>query len=166
MFHMKHTYILPLMAIISACATSAPAPGADAPVSAQAAVAPQRPARMLPKAIVYKTNVPCTDNVVISLNNDGTGVLSYPAPTDVSADSAPLQLPDGWLLDRRGIGPNPAFISMTYRQYAALRSAPSPAELLRMVLPDVHVTELRRLSMTPQQAEADTAAVMAEIRSE
>ena len=121
---------------------------------------------MLPKAIVYKTNVPCTDNVVISLNNDGTGVLSYPAPTDVSADSAPLQLPDGWLLDRRGIGPNPAFISMTYRQYAALQSAPSPAELLRMVLPDVHVTELRRLSMTPQQAEADTAAVMAEIRSE
>ena len=55
---------------------------------------------------------------------------------------------------------------MTYRQYAALQSAPSPAELLRMVLPDVHVTELRRLSMTPQQAEADTAAVMAEIRSE
>ncbi|MDE6271057.1 MAG: hypothetical protein K2M12_09430 [Muribaculaceae bacterium] len=116
--------------------------------------------KVLPKALVYRTNVPCPDKVVISLNTNRTAVQSFPAPTDVSAASAPLPLGHGWWLDRRGMGPNPAFIDMTYEQYAALKQAPSPAELLKMVLPDVHVTEARRLDMTPAQAAADTAAVL------
>ena len=35
-----------------------------------------------------------------------------------------------------------------------------PDELMKMVLPDVYVTDLMRLDMTPQQAEADTALVV------
>lgn len=115
----------------------------------------------LPRAIVYRTNVPCPDKVVISLNADRTAVLSYPAPTDVSAASSALPLADGWWLDRRGMGPNPAFIDMTYSQYAALSQAPGPAELMKMIIPGIEVTEVRRLDMTPQQAAADTAAVNA-----
>lgn len=118
---------------------------------------------MLPRALVYKTSVPCVDNVAISLNDSRTAVQSFPAPTDVSAASTPIVLPDGWLLDRRGLGPNTAFITLTYEQYAALPSAPTTAELMKMIIPDARVTEARRLSMTPQQAAADTAAVIAEL---
>lgn len=118
------------------------------------------PAQMRLKALVYKTSVPCAQNVAISLNSAGTAVQSFPAPTDVSAASEPLQLPDGWLLDRRGLGPNTAFIRLTYAEYAKLAQAPSTAELMGMILPDAHVTEMRSLPMTPQEAAADTAAVL------
>lgn len=150
------------MALLSACHTSKPADRHEAAsdVVAVPVAAPVRTLQAMPKALVYKTNVPCADNVAISLNPAGTAVQSYPAPTDVSAASAPLQLPGGWLLDRRGIGPNTAFIRLTYAEYAALPQAPSASELMAMVLPGVHVTEARRLDMTPQQAAADTAAVV------
>lgn len=116
-------------------------------------------------ATVYRTSVPVDSFVAISLNQARTAVQSFPAPGDVSAASVPLQLPDGWLLDRRGIGPNTAFIRLTYTQYAALPTAPSTAELMSLIIPDARVTDVLRLSMTPQQAAADTAAVIAEIRA-
>lgn len=149
---------------LTACgtATKAAAPGSDAGLAQAAPSVAASPAQYArPRALVYKTNVPCPDKVAISLNSSRTAVLSYPAPSDVSAASAPLPLADGWWLDRRGLGPNPAFIDMTYGQYAALPTAPSPAELMKMILPDVRVTEARRLDMTPQEAAADTAAVNA-----
>lgn len=149
---------------LTACgaATKAAAPGSDAGLVQTAPSVAASPAQYArPRALVYKTNVPCPDKVAISLNSSRTAVLSYPAPSDVSAASAPLPLAGGWWLDRRGLGPNPAFINMTYEQYAALPAAPSPAELIKMILPGVHVTEARRLDMTPQEAAADTAAVNA-----
>lgn len=148
------------MGACSAASGVADKPDTAAPQQAIQAPAAATGAKALRKAFAYKTNRPCLDNVAISLTPDGKAVQSFPAPTDVSAASAPLQLPDGWLLDRRGIGPNTAFISMTYAEYAALKQAPSTAELLKMVLPGVHITEGRRLPMSTQAAEADTAAVM------
>lgn len=170
------TLLIPLIAAatLASCHGSSPAasarpemapPAPDAP----AAMAPERiagnTAAMVARATVYRTSVPVDSFVAISLNDARTAVQSFPAPSDVSAASVPLQLPDGWLLDRRGIGPNTAFIRMTYTQYAALPTAPSTAELMRLIIPDARVTELMRLSMTPQQAAADTAAVVAEIRA-
>ncbi|MDE6542146.1 MAG: hypothetical protein K2L74_09040 [Muribaculaceae bacterium] len=167
---MKLHMIFPALALLAGCRGTAPAAAdtAAAPEVVQAApeAAPaQAPARMLLRATVYKTSVPCADNVAIGLNAAGTAVQSFPAPSDVSAASAPLQLPGGWLLDRRGIAPNTAFIRLTYAQYAALPEAPSTAELMKMIIPGARVTEMRRLSMTPQEAAADTAAVMAEINA-
>lgn len=149
---------------LTACgaATKAAAPGSDAGLVQAAQPVAASPAQYArPRALVYKTNVPCPDKVAISLNSSRTAVLSYPAPSDVSAASAPLPLAGGWWLDRRGLGPDPVFINMTYEQYAALPTTPSPAELMKMILPGVRVTEARRLDMSPQQAAADTAAVNA-----
>lgn len=165
---MHKSAIMCAATVVLACSCSpkatTPAAGtaavADKPIAAPVVLTGQGTAKMLPKALVYRTNVLCPDKVVISLNPSRTAVQSFPAPTDVSAASAPLSLGHGWWLDRRGMGPNPAFIDMTYEQYAALKAAPSPAELMNMVLPDVHVTEARRLDMTPAQALADTAAVL------
>ncbi len=159
---MKIVKILALMLPLAAAACHAPQqaqPAADAPEAAPAK-APERTVSMLPRALVYKTSVPCADNVAISLNPAGNAVQSYPAPGDVTAASAPVELPGGWYLDRRGLGPNTAFISLTYEEYSRLKQAPSPEQLMKMIIPGAEVTEMRRLDMSPSQAVADTAAVI------
>ena len=96
-----------------------------------------------PKAIVYRTSVPCSDLVPVQLSADGTSLISYPAPGDISeARSTPLQLDGGWWLDRRGIGPGTAFTTYTYADYAALQAPPSESDLMAAIIPDARVTEM------------------------
>ena len=84
--------------------------------------------------IVYKTKKNYDKNVGILLSEDKKTIVSYPHPTDVSAQSYPTSLKDGYLLDNRGIGQNVAFISLTYEEYATLKTPPSTTELLNMII--------------------------------
>lgn len=82
--------------------------------------------------LVYRTKGDLKNNVPIMLSGDGKTILSYPHPKDLRATdglSVPVELENGWLLDRRGIGMNTAFLGMTYSEYAALENAPSLTEL-------------------------------------
>lgn len=117
-----------------------------------------------PRAHIYKTNGNYNAKVAVGLNAAGNALISYPAPSDVSAESAPIVLTDGYLLDRRGVGRSTAFIDMDYSRYSQLKAAPSPDQLLKMIIPGAKITTLVTLPMTTQQALADTAAVNALIR--
>ncbi|MBD5225631.1 MAG: hypothetical protein HDS68_06680 [Bacteroidales bacterium] len=119
----------------------------------------------MPKAVAYRMSGDYADNVAIALTADGESILSYPAPTDLGKDSPPVSLGGGWWLSRCGISANSVFTTYTYATYSALKQAPSPEELLKAVIPGARVTRIERLSMTPQQALADTAAVCAELRA-
>ncbi len=88
----------------------------------------------LQPTIVYKTKKDYNKNVAIYLSEDKKKITGYPHPTDVSANSYPIPLKDGYLLDNRGIGKNTAFISLTYEEYAALKKAPSIEELENMII--------------------------------
>lgn len=121
--------------------------------------------RALPRAVIYKTDGDYRDNVPVTLNAAGTALVSYPAPSDLTERSAPLQLADGYLLDRRGVSMNTRFTRYTYARYRKLDAAPSPATLIDSIIPGARVTELHRLNITPQQALSDTAAVNNLIRS-
>ena len=126
--------------------------------SVQVAVTPQPiggESRFIPKAIVYRTDGNFYDKVPITLNADRTEVTSFPAPTDLSERSMPLHLSDGWMLDRRGVGPNTVFTSYTYKEYMALPQAPSPTELLAHVIPGSGITSLVELPLTMTQASSD-----------
>ena len=95
--------------------------------------------------IVYKTSADYLNKVPIALNEDGTKVMSYPAPSDLrfGEDLAmPVQLKKGYLLDMRGVQPNTAFTSYTYEEYFALDAAPSPQELLDKVIDPDPFTEM------------------------
>ena len=88
---------------------------------------------MLVPIIIYKTHGDYRNLVPVTLNADGTGIISYPAPGDVGRNgrySTPVEIDDGYLWDRRGISANSAFTDYTYEQYAALQSAPSTDELM------------------------------------
>ena len=95
----------------------------------------------LPKARIYKTNGDFAQLVPITLNSARTEVVSYPAPSDLR-DAAPVALSDGWLLDRRGISYQSAFLTMTYAEYAALNQPPTRGQLLGLVKPGARITEI------------------------
>lgn len=108
-----------------------------------------------PKAIVYRTSVPCPDLVPVQLSADGTSLISYPAPGDISeAHSTPLQLDGGWWLDRRGIGPGTAFTTYTYAEYSAMAQAPSQSEILAHIDRKAYITDMYALPLTASEAAA------------
>jgi len=114
----------------------------------------------VPRAVVYKTNGDYADHVFVNLASDGT-ILSYPAPSDVTASSSGLPV-GSWLLDRRGgIGENSRFLKWTYSEYATLGGVPSKAEILAAIIPDAQVTAVRVLPVSASEAIADPNLVRA-----
>lgn len=111
----------------------------------------------LPQAIAYRTSAPAADYVPVNVNPEGNAIVSYPAPGDITDNSRPLKLDDGWWLDRRGISPLSAFTTYTYAEYAKLPSAPSAEQLLGSIQPGIHVTEMISLPMKVGQATVATA---------
>ena len=87
-----------------------------------------------PPVIIYKTTRDYSRNVPVTLNADGTKIVSYPAVSDVRSLPYPTPLADGFLLDNRGIGQHVAFLSYTYEEYAALPKTPTAAELFEKII--------------------------------
>ena len=91
----------------------------------------------VPPVIIYKTKKNYAKNVAIIMSDDKTQILSYPDPSDVYKNGNycyPTRLKRGFLLDNRGINKNVVFLSMTYEEYAKLKSAPSLEEMGKMIL--------------------------------
>jgi hypothetical protein len=89
-----------------------------------------------PSVIIYKMKSDYSKYVPVTLSEDKSKVVSYPDPKDVYYNGQlayPTQLIKGFWLDNRGIGPNSAFIRLTYEEYAKLPTAPTPDELYAMI---------------------------------
>ena len=105
----------------------------------------------VPNATAFRMNGDYAGNVAVTLNKDG--VLTYfPAPSDITADSAPLPLGDGWWLNCQGLGPNSVFTKYTFAEYSSLPATPSPAEIKGAIIPGSHVTEFIELPMRMNEA--------------
>lgn len=137
--------------------------------AAPAAISAASPGRVIssqvPKAVIYRMYGNATAaNVPVTLAASGNGqILSYPAPGDIIGQE-PVELADGYLLDRRGVGANTVFTKWTYAEYSVLKQAPDASELKAAVIPGTGVRDIHVLDMTLSQALADTAAVNREIR--
>ena len=82
--------------------------------------------------IIYKTRNDYYQNVPVTLNREKSRLVSFPAPSDVYYQgelALPIELKDGYLLDRMGIGPNSAFTSYSYQKYADLDNPPPIDEI-------------------------------------
>lgn len=82
-----------------------------------------RPVAALRPVIVYKMSGDYADLVPVTLGSDGK-IVSYPDPVDITENSSPVALGDGWYLDRRGVSASSAFTDYTYAQYHALEHVP------------------------------------------
>jgi hypothetical protein len=98
-----------------------------------------------PPTIVYKTKGDYAALVPVTLSEDKSEIVSYPAPADMMVHgvlATPIALRDGYLQDIKGIGPNVAFIKMTYEEYSKLTTAPTIKELYAMIVDKDPITEM------------------------
>lgn len=95
--------------------------------------------------IIYKADAELQNLTPVTLSDDGSQITGYPAPSDLKHHGqlrTPTPLADDYWLDNRGIGPQTAFITLTYSQYASLPAAPSADELLKMIKASNAITEM------------------------
>lgn len=97
------------------------------------------------RVVLYRTRTDVRDRVPVMLDKDGTTILSYPAPSDLQAEDGlalPVELGQGWLLDRRGVGLNTAFLDISYADYAGMEEVPPLSELQDAILDRDPLTDL------------------------
>lgn len=95
--------------------------------------------------IVYKTKANYNTLVPVILSDDRTKIISYPHPSDLKTGSnfpLPVILNNGYLLDKRGIGKNVAFLKITYEEYSKLVNTPNINELYNLIIDKNPLTEL------------------------
>jgi hypothetical protein len=98
-----------------------------------------------PPTILYKTNDVYHDKIPVLLSEDKKIIINYPHPKDVFFNgnlAMPSKLVKGYFLDNRGIGKNSAFLSLTYKDYAQLESAPELSEMEKMIVDKDPIIEL------------------------
>ena len=106
---------------------------------------------MVPDATAFRMSGDYANNVAITLTPDGE-IMYYPAPSDISADSEPIGLGDGWWLNTQGFGQNTVFTKYTFAEYASLPQAPSLTQLKQSIIPGAKVTEFVKLPIKLNQA--------------
>jgi hypothetical protein len=90
-----------------------------------------------PPCLIYKTKSDYSKNIPVILSDDKTTIISYPDVKDVYYKGIlayPTVLNDGFLLDNRGIGPNVAFLTLSYEQYSKMNKTPSAIEFFQLIL--------------------------------
>ena len=100
---------------------------------------------MPPVAIIYKTKADYSKNVPVTLSEDKSHIVSYPAAQDVYTNGSlayPAELEKGFLLDNRGVNVNSAFLKLTYEEYAKLKPLPGTDELYKMIIDKDPITEM------------------------
>ncbi len=138
---MKSTFLIVfLCSVFAACTVTEKSPKKNEtdPASPQAGVPG-------PRCIIYKTRNDYRNKVPVTLSRDRSVIVSYPDIRDIRTKdgfSLPGLLADGYLLDNRGIGPDVAFLSLTYEGYAALQKTPQAGELFREIIDKDPLTEM------------------------
>jgi hypothetical protein len=98
-----------------------------------------------PPALVYKTRADYAKLVPVIMNDAKTAIVSYPGPNDVKNSQGyllPVPLKKGYLLDKKGIGKNVAFLNITYEEFAKLSEPPSMEQLEKLILDKDPLVEL------------------------
>ncbi|MFO7722833.1 MAG: hypothetical protein R6V49_06380, partial [Bacteroidales bacterium] len=91
----------------------------------------------LPQLIIYKMKRDYQYMVPVTLNQEKTAIESYPGPGDLYVHgelAIPVELGKGYYLDIKGIGPNTAFLKMSYDQYSKMGDTPTAEELYGLIL--------------------------------
>ncbi len=119
---MKSKYLFGLVLLfVMACSSSEEDSSQSNEVKTKKMEIGGKPVSALRHIIIYKTRYNHYHSVPVLLNAEKTEVVGYPAKEDLLMGDGffalPLQLEDGWLLDRRGISKNSAFLAISYTEY-------------------------------------------------
>ena len=106
-----------------------------------------------PRCIVYKTRADYSQFVPVTLSPDKSKIVSYPDVKDIYFNGQlayPTRLIDGYLLDNRGIGPDVAFLKLTYAEYSKLAGVPLVGELFKLILDKDPLTRMYECGLRSQ----------------
>lgn len=120
---------LAAMTVLTSCARKS-APNVSSATSAQVTVPG-------PPCIIYKTKGDFSRLIPVEMTADKTKLASFPDVADIYREGElayPTQLVDGYLLDNRGIGPDVAYLKLTYDDYRKLDSTPAASELMNAII--------------------------------
>lgn len=110
-----------------------------------------KPVNAIPKATAFRMNGNYADNVAVTLNADGS--FSYfPDPKDITENSKPISLGNGWYLNRQGISANSVFTKYTFDEYSKLKSVPCIEELKASIIPGSKVVGMQKLPFSISEA--------------
>ena len=90
-----------------------------------------------PPVIVYKTKKDYFDKVPVTLSDDKSRIVGFPAPSDLKVNGKftyPTRLKSGYLLDNRGIGKNTAFLRFSYEDYYNMDNIPTAERLFNYII--------------------------------
>lgn len=110
-------------------------------------------AKSHPCVIIYKTNSDYADLVPIGLNASKTRVESFPAPSDLYRSgklAKPIDMGNGYLLDRQGISVNSVFLNISYEEYKRLRNTPNPSWFMDNIKDKKPFREFYCIDMYPE----------------
>lgn len=119
-----------------------------------------------PPCIIYKTRSDYNNLVPVILTHDKSSISSYPGIKDIYYNqklSYPAILSNGYLLDNRGIGPDVAFLNITYEDYSRMEKTPDVAELWKRIIDKDPLVEM--YDCGPRSKYADPEAELNEIIS-
>lgn len=120
---------------------------------------------VMPNATAFRMSGDYNNNVAVTLAPNGD-LLYFPAPTDITADSEPISLGDGWWLNCQGFGANTAFTKYTFAEYAALTQTPSIEQIKLSIIPGAKVTEFVELPIKLNDAIQNPKAAAALLKNQ
>lgn len=158
--------ILPVLMIAGCAKKNMPVTLPDAvevePVQQVVKPIESRPLAMVLKATAFKMTGDYSNNVAITLTPEGE-VSYYPAPSDISESSRPVDLGNGWWLNRQGISPSSVFTKYTFEEYSKLPYVPTPQELKAAVIPGASVSDWHQFSIPASQAMQNLPQIKSEL---
>lgn len=145
---MKNFFLIAPVALLLGCSShnnTITIPVASVPVQQTGMVA------VRPQATAFRMSGDYADKVAVTYDSNGR-LVYYPAPTDISKASRPIDLGNGWWLNRQGLSANSVFTRWTFDEYKALKKAPTAEEIKEALIPGACVTDMQTLPVPASEA--------------
>ena len=147
----KYLFLMIGVMVMMGCARKNTGVVIEDPVVVQKVREIASPVKSIPNATIFRMNGNYAKNVAITLNGEGQ-LVYFPAPSDITADSAPVDLGDGWWLNCQGFGANSVFTKYTFAEDSELVTTPTPEQLKMEIIPGSKVTEFREVPVSVTEA--------------
>lgn len=154
----KHTYVKDTGAVFGYTASNVKNVTETVKTPIPTTVLPTGQKNFIPSATAFRMTGDYSDNVAITIGPDGN-LTYFPAPSDITADSKPVNLGDGWWLNRQGLSSGSVFTKYTFAEYAALDRVPTPEQLKNAVIPGAFVTQMVQLPFKTGEASQNIEAI-------
>lgn len=104
------------------------------------------------KALLYKTLPDYRQKVPVEMRADKSAIMDYPFIHEVTNETAPVVMRNGYLLDKQGISLNTMFVDIDRHYYEQLENPLNNSDLNRLIILPSYIETLVILPITNAEA--------------